>query len=104
MMATKFFHISQLARTVGIHLNTVRRYLDWGLIPPVERTPAGYRVFTQRHLDCLRLARMIYSAPYPGRGFRAVGNEIIQHAVQDDWTGALEKAHEHLALVKTELE
>jgi DNA-binding transcriptional MerR regulator len=47
---------------------------------------------------------MIYAAPYPGRGFRALGNKIIQHAVIDDWTGALEKAHEHLLAVSAELE
>ena len=102
-MATKYLRTSDLARAVGIHPNTVRLYVDWGLVPPVERSPSGYRLFTPRHLDCLRLARMIYAAPYPGRGFRAVGNEIIKQAVADDWQGALEKAHEHLALVKAEL-
>lgn len=102
-MDTKFLRTSDLARAVGVHPNTVRLYQDWGLIPPVERSPSGYRLFTQRHLDCLRLARMIYAAPYPGRGFRALGNEIIQCAVAEDWQGALEKAHEHLASVKAEL-
>ena len=103
-MTAKFLRTSDLARAVGIHPNTVRRYVDWGLIPPVERSPSGYRLFTQRHLDCLRLARMIYAAPYPGRGFRALGNDIIQCAVADDWQGALAKAHEHLLAVHTELE
>ena len=103
-MTTKFLRTSDLARAVGIHPNTVRRYVDWGLLPPVERSPSGYRLFTQRHLDCLRLARMIYAAPYPGRGFRALGNKIIQHAVIDDWTGAQEKAQEHLLAVSAELE
>ena len=103
-MATKFLRTSDLARAVGIHPNTVRRYVDWGLLPPVERSSAGYRLFTQRHLDCLRLARLIYAAEYPGRDLRASGNEIIQHAVADDWTGALEKACEHLASVRAELE
>ena len=102
-MARKYLRTSDLARAVGIHPNTVRLYVDWGLVPPVERSPAGYRLFTQRHLDCLRLARMIYAAPYPGRGFRAAGNQIIQCAVADDWTGALDKAQEHLELVKSEL-
>ena len=102
-MDTKFLRTSDLARAVGVHPNTVRLYQDWGLIPPVERSPSGYRLFTQRHLDCLRLARMIYAAPYPGRGFRALGNEIIQCAVAEDWQGALEKAHEHLASAKAEL-
>lgn len=103
-MATKFLHTTDLARAVGVHPNTVRRYEEWGLIPPVERSPSGYRLFTQRHLDCLRLSRMIYAAPYPGRGFRVLGNEIIQRAVRDDWQGALEKAHEHLLVVNAELE
>jgi len=103
-MATKFLRTSDLACAIGIHPNTVRHYVDWGLIPPVERSPSGYRLFTQLHLDCLRLARMIYAAPYPGRGFRALGNEIIQCAVVEDWQGALEKAHEHLLAVTTELE
>lgn len=102
-MAMKFLRTSDLARAVGIHPNTVRLYVDWGLLPPVERSPSGYRLFTQRHLDCLRLARTVYAAEYPGRHLRASGNEIIQRAVVDDWQGALEIAHAHLATVKAEL-
>jgi DNA-binding transcriptional MerR regulator len=102
-MKEKVFRTSEIARAVGVHPNTVRLYAEWGLIPPVERSPNGYRIFTQQHLDCLRLARMIYSAPYPGRGFRALGNEIIQSAVVDDWHDALEKAQGHLVAVDAEL-
>lgn len=101
-MPKKFLRTSDLARLVGAHPNTVRKYADWGLIPPVERSPSGYRLFTQQHLDCMRLARLIYSAPYPGRGFRALGTEVIQRAVVDDWQGALEKAQLHLELVQAE--
>lgn len=101
-MAKTFLRTSDLARAAGCHPNTVRLYADWGLIPPVERSPAGYRLFHQRHLDCLQLARMIYAAQYPGRGFRALGSAIIQCAVADDWTGALEKAQELLAAVEEE--
>lgn len=103
-MPTKYLRTSDLARAAGVHPNTVRLYVDWGLVPPVERSPSGYRLFTQRHLDCLRLARTVYTAQYPGRGFRAIGNAIIQRAVEDDWTGALEKAHELFQAVRVELE
>jgi len=103
-MTTKLFRTSDLARAVGIHPNTVRLYVDWGLLPPVERSPSGYRLFTQHHLECLRLARMIYASQYPGRDLRASSNEIIQRAVLDDWQGALERAHEHLLSVNAELE
>jgi DNA-binding transcriptional MerR regulator len=74
------------------------------LLPPVERSPSGYRLFTQHHLDCLRLARRIYAAGYPGRVLRASSNEIIQRAVTGDWPGALEKAHAHWLSVSAELE
>jgi|GEM_PF-3328321 len=37
-MATKFLRTSDLARAVGIHPNTVRLYVDWGLLPPVQRS------------------------------------------------------------------
>jgi DNA-binding transcriptional MerR regulator len=102
-MTGKYLRTSELARLVGVHPNTVRRYVDWGLVPPVERSLAGYRLFTQRHLDCLRLARMIYAAPYPGRGFRAQGTRVIRCAVAHDWAGALDQAREHLRLVQVEL-
>lgn len=103
-VARKYLRTSDLARAVGAHPNTVRLYAEWGLIPPVERSPSGYRLFTQRHLDCLRLARTIYAAQYPGRGFRALGNAIIQRAVADDWRGAHEKAHDLRAAVSVELQ
>jgi DNA-binding transcriptional MerR regulator len=98
----KYLRTSDLARAVGIHPNTVRLYEEWGLLPPVERSPTGYRRFTQKHLDCLRLARTVYGPAYPGRALRRSGSEIIQSAVSDDWGGALEKAYRHLALVKAE--
>ncbi|HEY1348927.1 MAG TPA: MerR family transcriptional regulator [Ktedonobacteraceae bacterium] len=58
---------SELVRAVGIHPNTVRRYVVRGLLPPVEYSPAGYRRFTAYHLACLRLARQVYRPPYAGR-------------------------------------
>ena len=97
-----FLRTSDLARAVGIHPNTVRRYVEWGLLPPVERTPSGYRIFTQRHLDCLRLARQIYTSAYPGRGLRQSGLKVILLAVAGDLQGALDQAVLHLALVQSE--
>lgn len=66
------------------------------------RGPNGYRLFTQRHLDCLRLAHLIYSAAYPGKAIRLSGSQIIPSAVADDWGGALERGYAHLAFVRSE--
>ncbi len=98
----QYLRTSDLAKAAGIHPNTVRLYVDWGLLPPVERSPAGYRRFTRRHLDCLRLARLVYSPEYLGKVIRKAGKAIIQSAVAGDWGGALEKAYLYLALVQAE--
>ncbi|MRR28874.1 MerR family DNA-binding transcriptional regulator [bacterium] len=103
-MTQKTYRTSDLARAVGIHPNTVMRYIDWGLIPPVERTPAGYRIYTQHHLDCLRLARLVYSSYYPGKALRTSATGMIESAVADDWADALEQGRKHLANVETEIE
>lgn len=102
-MKEQYLRTSDLARAAGVHPNTVRVYVEWGLIPPVERSPAGYRLFRQEHLDCLRLARTIYAAEYPGRGLRASGHEVIEAAVAGDWGEASERARAHLAAVRREL-
>lgn len=98
----QYLRTSDLARAVGVHPNTVRRYVDWGLLPPVERSPSGYRRFTQSHLDCLRLARLVYRPPYPGTTINQSGVSIIKAAVSGDLGGALELAYSHLALVQSE--
>jgi DNA-binding transcriptional MerR regulator len=98
----KYLRTSDLAKAVGVHPNTVRRYVDWGLLPPVERSPTGYRRFTQRHLDCLRLAHQIYFNQYPGKTIHQSGVRILLAAVSDDLGGALELAYSHLALVQSE--
>ncbi len=98
----RYLRTSDLAKAAGVHPNTVRRYVDWGLLPPVERSPAGYRRFTQRHLDCLRLARQIYGAQFPGKTIYHSGLRVLQAAVSGDLGGALELAYGHLALVRSE--
>lgn len=104
LSALTYFRTSDVARAAGCHPNTVRKYLEWGLLPPVERSPAGYRRFTQRHLDCMRLARLIYAAEYPGRVLRAAGNAVITQAAAEGWAAALERAQAYLAAVQAELD
>ena len=103
-MPEKTYRTAQLAREVGIHPNTVMRYIEWGLIPSVERAPNGYRIYTQKHLDCLKLARKVYSSYYPGKALRASATMMIEAAAADDWPGALDLASKHLAHVESEIE
>jgi len=97
-----YLRTSDLARAVGAHPNTVRRYVDRGILPPVERGPTGYRRFTQRHLVCMRVARQVYCNQYLGASIFQSGVCIVQATVGGDLLGARELAHHHLALVRVE--
>ena len=101
-MAMNYLRTSDLAKAVGVHPNTVRRYVDRGILPHVEHSPSGYRRFTQRHLDCLRLARQVYCHQYPGKAIYQSGVRILQAAVSGDLSAARELACRHLALVRSE--
>ncbi|MEM5775162.1 MAG: MerR family transcriptional regulator, partial [Anaerolineaceae bacterium] len=99
-----YLRTCDLARAAGVHVNTVRMYEKWKLIPPVERAENRYRRYTRRHLHCLLLARMIYHEPYPGPMLRQAGQEIIKAAVAGDYALAREWASEYHALVRDELD
>ena len=46
--------ISEIARRTGLTAKTIRYYEDIGLIPPPDRSAAGYRRFSDRDVHRLR--------------------------------------------------
>ena len=94
---------SKIARIVGCHPNTVRMYEEWGLLPPVPRNSKGYRLYTQFHLDQMKLARMAFNTPFPGSKIRKSTYSIVKTAASGDLGGALSIAYAHLALVRSEM-
>ncbi|HEV7978630.1 TioE family transcriptional regulator [Amycolatopsis sp.] len=76
-----------LARGHGLSSQAVRNYEEEGILPPAERTPHGYRVYTHLHEQALRT----FVALIPGHGHSTA--TAILRAVNE---GALDEA---LALV-----
>ena len=66
-----------IARIIGIHVNTVRLYEKCGLIPKPERLGNGYRVFTDLHIEQFRLARA------------ALQVEVLQNGYETEMTHRL---------------
>lgn len=89
-----------IARAVGVHPNTVRLYEMWGFLPPIPRSASGCRLFTEEHLDLMRLARTALHSPYPGGKQPALA--LIERAVSGDLGGAMEYAHTYVAQGKLE--
>ena len=56
-MKPRYLRTADIATAIGVHPNTVRMYEVWGFLPPVPRGPNGNRLYTEAHLDQMRLAR-----------------------------------------------
>ena len=101
-MKPRYLRTSDIAKAVGVHPNTVRLYEQWGFLPPIPRSSSGYRLFTEAHLDQMRLARTALRGPWPGRNIRQSALALVRRAASGDLGGALEQAYGHLALVQAE--
>ncbi|GAA0923214.1 MerR family transcriptional regulator [Virgisporangium aurantiacum] len=51
--------ITDLARAAGLSVQQIRNYVTLGVLPPADRAPNGYRIFTARHGDALATARVL---------------------------------------------
>lgn len=89
------YKTSQVAAVVGIHPNTVRLYEQWGIIPKPERKPNGYRVFTDFHIDQIRLARTAFQIEILQSGLRKQIYQMVKlsAAVRFDQALALTEAY-----------
>ena len=72
------YSTTEVAKIIGIHPNTVRMYEEWGLIPLAERKPNGYRIFTDFHIEQLRLARIAFQIEVLQNGLRKKVVETIK--------------------------
>lgn len=50
-------NIGQASERVGVSAKMIRYYEEIGLIPPTERTEAGYRMYGEKNLHTLRFIR-----------------------------------------------
>lgn len=84
-----------LARPHGLSTQAIRNYEDQGILPPADRTAAGYRAYTERH----RLALAAFTALAPGCG-HARAAAVLRAVHDDDLESAfslLDAAHSELA-------
>jgi len=51
--------IGEVAAEVGLSLRTIRHYEEVGLVPPSGRTTGGFRLYTERDIERLRLVKQM---------------------------------------------
>lgn len=98
--SSKFLRTSDIAKAAHAHPNTVRLYEERGFLPPVPRSPSGYRQFTAEHLEQMRLARLALQWPYPGGKTLVI--DLVQSAAHGSLGHAMECAYQGLARVRAE--
>ena len=64
--------IGTLAKFVGCHVETIRYYEKEKLLPPSDRAPNGYRVYSDEHLKLLRLIRYAKTLGFSQKQVRAL--------------------------------
>lgn len=91
---------SDLAKALGVHVNTIRLYEEQGFVAGVSRGANGYRQYTPLHLEQARLAHLAVRWPYLSDKPLLV--ELVQSAASGDLGMAMELAYRHLGHVRME--
>ena len=86
------YYTSEIAKKVGLHPNTVLWYEQMNYLPPVKRKENGYRMFTDIHLEQLKLIKMAFRCEILQSNLRKKAIEIIQLCARAEYEQALEQA------------
>lgn len=76
---------ADLAREHGLSTQAVRNYERDGFLPPADRTPSGYRVYTERHAAGLRAFLALvtaYGHAAAGRIMNAFNSDEVDQALK----------------------
>jgi len=97
-MASPHLRTSDIAKALGVHINTVRLYESRGFLPPIPRGQNGYRQYSAMHLEQARLAYLTLRWPYLGG--RSLLIDLVKSAAQADFGRAMALAYRYLAQVR----
>lgn len=99
-MGTSFLRTSDLARELGVHVNTIRLYEAYGFLSPISRGTNGYRQYSTIHLEQARLVSLALRWPYVGNKQRLI--DLVKSAANGELGMAMEYAYQYLAYVRVE--
>ena len=102
MIDRPYLRTHNLALAGHISVQQVRNYEAMGLIPQAQRSPSGYRLYTQQHLAALQTVRSM------ARGYGWQRTSVIMQALhRDDLPTALatiDTHHAELAMKRLQVE
>jgi DNA-binding transcriptional MerR regulator len=102
MTVGRYLRTKDLAQAAQISVQQVRNYEASGFIPAVERSPSGYRRYTQQHLVALKTARHLI-AGYGGLRAQQIMRAVHQGRLADA-LALVDERHAELAGTRAQLE
>ncbi len=96
------YKTSDIARCIGVHPNTVRLYEELALIPKPERKANSYRVFTDFHMEQMRLARTALQVEVLQNGLRKQAIAIIKASASGNFDKAIYFTKQYLQQIESE--
>lgn len=97
------YSTSEIAKIVDVHPNTIMKYEKWGYITPCKRTTSGYRIYTETHLDQIKLTRVALRSKLIKWYIRKEAVNIIRITVSGALKEALKQSEEYLAHIQREM-
>ncbi len=96
------YKTSEIARSIGVHPNTVRLYEELNLITKPERRENGYRIYTELHMEQFRFARMALKVEVLQNGIRKQAVQLIKTVAAQDYDQAISLAKQLIQQLKIE--
>lgn len=97
------YRTSEVAKLIGLHPNTIRKYEEWELIPRPARLPNGYRVYTDFHIDLIKLSRKAFQIELLHSDLRRIMIEMIKAAAKKEFFEAHQQIVYYQKIIDKEL-
>lgn len=98
------YKTSEVAKLVGFHPNTIRRYEEWELIPKPQRAKNGYRIYNEYHVELIRTAKVAFQVEVLQSGLRAMMRELIKALAKYEFASATALLHDYVLAIDQEID
>lgn len=96
------YKTSEIAKLFNIHPNTVRLYEELEFIPKAKRQSNEYRIFTDFHIEQLRITRAALKVEILQNGLRKKAIQIIKESAKGNFNKAISLNHEYIKQLELE--
>lgn len=98
------YKTSEVAKIVGFHPNTIRRYEEWELIPKPQRAKNGYRIYNEYHVELIKTAKVAFQVEVLQSGLRAMMRELIKALAKYEFAAATALLNDYVLAIDQEID